>query len=835
LGNRLRFLIRGIGLLGLFAAAIGVVLASTVFEWPRTWESLRDTTQAVWKAALPTDTHDFAHVSSLILLIGLAAVALAVAFELLTGLFLAASRRTAVGASEIIAVAAAIALLVFVNAYSFHHYDREDLTRDHQFTLPADVSNELRKLRPDEPTTIVVLQKHRTFGAASEMRDTYVSASEAKVTEKVKDLVDEFREFGPRFNVVVLDTEQLGYDAQVAALTEKKPELKAAIDAAPENSILFAAQHKVQRLGFNEFLQLDRTASRQANDGRGNLVLLPQSVEKFARRVLAVQERRPKVALAVINRVLGIEGEYGELTHSGLKTVLTQHGFEVTEIVLKTWNGDQQPAAYTHEESKIEEIEGDLEVAEIKVIVTRQEVAELAQIKEVLEKKLASSALNERSLFYNRLFNAAKNRSWLEVIDVFRRWQDKLSKDTEAEFKKELIPKLESQKAISEQQIEAAEKDRRAVEDRLNAALKDERVVQDRRGTDVKAKLARLLADVDLLIIPRFTIFDVVESSAISSRLHKLDKDQIAVIRDYMKSGRPVLALLGPTAATSNPAMPTKEDEDDSFEKLLADRGVELGGDAVIYDAEMRGLAAQGIASKFGAAAKVEVAPLSFTDAELDKSLEGGAAESKAPNPIGAAMRLSSRSFDRNFELRLRALRPVYIQPDEQKKLPFIAEFAFTGPDSWNESQPLSQRDFAGRSTYVPKFEPTKEGDKKKGTHAEERRGPFPVAVAIDGRLPSKWFDQPKPAIPNERLVVIGSGAVFVGTELKPVQEKLLLDSVNWLLKRPDRLPKESEQAWSYPRVDLPQRDLILWRWSTAALMPLAVVIVGLFAVMFRR
>src|SRR6185437_5373801 len=187
---------------------------------------------------------------------------------------------------------------------------------------------------PDEPTTIVVLQKHRTFGATSEMRDTYVSASEAKVTEKVKDLVDEFREFGPRFNVVVLDTEQLGYDAQVAALTEKRPELKAAIDTAPENSILFAARNKVQRVGFNEFLQLDRTASRQANGGRGNLVLLPHGVETFARRILAVQERRPRVALAIIHGALGTEG-VEELTHAGLKTTLVEHGSDVTDIVLR--------------------------------------------------------------------------------------------------------------------------------------------------------------------------------------------------------------------------------------------------------------------------------------------------------------------------------------------------------------------------------------------------------------------------------------------------------------------------------------------------------------------
>lgn len=834
LGNRLRFLIRGIGLLGLFAAAIGLVLASTVFDWPQTWSALRDTSQAVWNAALPTDSHDFTHVAALILLIGLAAAALALVVEFLSALFLAATRRTAVGASGIIAVAAAIALLVFVNLYSFRHYERKDLTRDHQFTLPTEVSSELRQLRPDMPTTIVVLQKHRTFGATSEARDAYVSASESKVTEKVKDLVNQFREFGPHFNVVVLDTEQLDYDSQVAALTDKAPQLKAAIDAAPENSILFAAGNKVQRLGFNEFLQLDRAASRQANGGRGNLVLLPQGVEKFARRVLAVQERRPKIALCVVHGALGADG-VEELTHAGLKKMLLAQGFELKEIVLKDWTvpPDGGPAAFTLQEIKIQEIESELDEAEFKIALARNEVTGIDQLKEMLTDKKKGS-FKERFSLYSNIYTISNQRAWREMLSVYQKYAEHLIPNeaeftkVEPAFKKELLEKLPVQKALSEQQVKNLEEKRKPIEARLTEALKDENAVQNAHETDVKAKFTRLLADVDLLVIPRFTVLDVAKiNGVIPASVHVMSKDQVAVVRDFMKSGRPVLALLGPISETLGPAIEAV----DGFEKLIADRGVELGNETIIYDEELKALAEQGIASRFGSASHVEVEPLQFADRVESDAASEIFASSKQKNPIRAAVQLSARSLEKPFELRLRGLRPVYVKPDVQSQLTYASEFILSGPNSWNEIQPLRQRG----SPYLPKFEAAKEGDSKKGTHAEERRGPFPIGVAIDGPLPKAWFDQPNPAIPNERLVVIGHGGAFVGSDLKPVQEKLLLHSVNWLLNRSDRLPMEPEKTWSYPRVDMTARDLVLWRWSTALLMPLGVVILGLFAVMLRR
>jgi hypothetical protein len=274
------------------------------------------------------------------------------------------------------------------------------------------------------------------------------------------------------------------------------------------------------------------------------LVLLPQGVDSFARRILAVQERRPKVAICVIHGFLGTEG-IDDFTHAGLKKTLTEHGFDVTDIVLKKWGGGPpSAAAYTRQESKIEEIEGERELASLKVLVIREEVSDLGKIKEALG-KVAMRPVGDRVRFYNSLYEGSKNRSWLEIISVFKKWEEKLSEKTEPEFKKDLIEKLDAQKLVTEKQIAEFEKERQAIEDKLTAAYKDERSIQDRRITDVKAKLARLLADVDLLVLPRYTITNVTTGREIPPDLHALDKDQVEAIRDYMKSGRPVLALMG--------------------------------------------------------------------------------------------------------------------------------------------------------------------------------------------------------------------------------------------------------------------------------------------------
>ena len=162
----------------------------------------------------------------------------------------------------------------------------------------------------------------------------------------------------------------------------------------------------------------------------------------------------------------------------------------------------------------------------------------------------------------------------------------------------------------------------------------------------------------------------------------------------------------------------------------------------------------------------------------------------------------------------------------------------------------------------MPRYDPTGLDDPKKGTREEERRGPFPVGVAIESKVPASWVDEEygreeaaaaslmpldslfaagltvaasELARPNERLIVFGSGNLFAGAKLEPAQEKLLLHSANWLTGREDRLPRGDRPAWSFPRVAMTDRELTLWRLGTAVGLPLVAVYLGLMVMMVRR
>src|SRR5260370_617825 len=320
---RLHFLIRFLGLTGLLLAAGGAIGAAAYLDH---W------TVANFENALAGASGKRLQVASVCLAAGGVAAIVALVLELLVGLKNAAGRRSALGGNVMVQIALALALLVGLNLWSFGHYVRWDVTRDRSFTLDKELARRLRELRGE--TTIVVYQQHKTFGRLSDKPDRYDSAAERKVVEKVKDLVDQLREFGPQFRVVVLDVEEEGFDRTLAAETARFPGLSAAIDAAPENSILFCDGTHVQRMNFNEFYQLDKTASKEADDKRGNLVLLSQGVEPFARRLLAIEEKRPRVGIAWIHELLSTRGAENEFSLAGVKNSLNANGFDLTDILL---------------------------------------------------------------------------------------------------------------------------------------------------------------------------------------------------------------------------------------------------------------------------------------------------------------------------------------------------------------------------------------------------------------------------------------------------------------------------------------------------------------------
>lgn len=858
-GSRFRFAVRALGLSGVAAVAVGGGLALAAFppldltSWA-TLQTLPDVTASAAKGA----HGELAKVAALLLAGGLAAVAVALVVEALGGLLLGVGRRTAAGTTATVGVVAAVALLLMVNVYSATHYGRFDVTRDQRFTLPPELATELGKLRASAPTTIVVHQTHN-FGPLTPTRDSYTKAAEEKVTEKVRDLVDRFREFGPQFNVVVLDTEAFEYDEELKKLTKDAPELGAALKATAENSIFFHANKRVQRLAFNEFLQLDKVASRDADGGRANLVLLPQGIDTFARRVLAVQERRPKAAVCVVHELLttGAEDPDNRFTLVGLKKSLTAQGFDVVDIVLKKgWNSarslaDLKPAADTREESALERLEGELEDADAEAASARAEVAQYEAIQGVVE-KVRGKPWEERKLLYQRLTRAA------------------VPEDREGE----LLALLDRRLKRARDELDEAAKKKTAAEAKLAEALKDERPLQGRRMTDVAAKLTRQLADVDLLVVPRYTTEDAMKGQGVEASLHALSKEQAKVVKEFMKSGKPVLACLGPITPQVTPAPGAPPDEfdkefakeiaggADEFEKMLAERGIELGRSVILFDGETRALTR---GDQFGGGpARVPAVAV-------------GAPDAPHPNPVAAAFRLSGRTAEpvadedargpkQKFELQLRAVRPIALAPEWQARQPFAGEIMFTASESWSELQPYPRfgrrQDGSRVPVYTPKYEPVGLDDPKKGTRDEERRGPFPIGVAVENKIPAAWvnedYERQEAAAalltpfdgtlaagltvaantverPTQRTVVFGSGHLFGGKDLPPAQEKLLLHSVNWLTGREDRLPRAELPAWQYPRVAMSDTERTLWRFGTAAGLPLVAAYTGLLAMMRRR
>ncbi|MCS6865315.1 MAG: hypothetical protein RMJ56_00315 [Gemmataceae bacterium] len=848
LGNWFRLIVRFAGLTGALAVAVGTLLLavglpgvdlSTLDGWQAFPDQLH--------AASDGRHGDLAQWAAWCLAGGAIAVAIAVVVELLSGLILGLGRRTAAGTVATTSIVAALVLLGIVNYYSFTHHRRFDCTRDQRFTLPPELARELSQLRGNAPTTIVVLQMHNMFGNLSAKRDSFTSAAERLVTEKVRDLVDLFRTFGPQFRVVVLDTEAFGYQSELDELTKNAPELRAAIESANENSIFFHAHKRVQRLTFNEFLQLDKTASRTFDNGQGNLVLLPQGIDRFAQRILTVQERRPKVAVCVVHEALSTaraDGWRARYTMAGLRKALNDAGFDVTDIVLKkNWGqpGGTQPAADTREESALERLESEAREASARLATAVAEVNILNVIRDELE-RLKNRPWPERRAFYSQLFN---NVRFEEQEPQIRAFIDRRSQRADEELKEASQANQEAEKRLAE-------------------ALQNERYLQDRRMTDIGAKFQKQLEDVDLLILPRFTTEDAMEGPEVEAAIHALSREQVQVIKDFMKRGKPVLVCFGAITPQVNPQQGESADDFDrrlanelaagidDLERLIAERGIEMGNSLILFDGETRSLTADQFGNN-----PADVPPLVVA--------EPPAPETKLlPNPVAAALRLTARTAESNLDIKLKALRPVTVVPSRQQR--FAPEILYTVPETWNDLQPFPivgrRRDGARVLVYTPKYEPVGIGDPKKGRRDEERRGPFSVAVAIESPIPVAWvqedFDRQRAAAalfmpfdnlftlgltlaadrierPQQRMIVIGSGTVFTGKELTPGQEKLLVHSVNWLTGRDDRLPRADVTPWHYPRVALSDRQRNLWRWGGWFGPPVAVAYLGLIVMLIRR
>lgn len=839
--SRLHFAIRLLGLTGALLACVGAVLASLKHEL----DSLTDakTIQDAYtvglnlaQTAIDNPERDW----RTLLLFGGAAIALfALLVEAIVVLCFTATRRSAFGFNALLQGALAAILLLAVNAWSFRHYVLVDFTRDHQFTLPAEVRDNLRQLDPDSKTTIIVYQRHKAFGRLSEKPDgndkppdEYDKAAERKVIEKVKDLADLLREVGPKVAVEVLDVESRNYKTQLASLTEGAPELKKAIEAAPENSLFFYAKGAsdkpyLQRLSFNDFYLLDKTASQEDRNGRGNLVLLYQGAEPFASRLLHLEEKRPRIGIAVIHKVLTTTSEH-DWGLQGLRRALESRGFAVEDIVLKKWSRFAPPtaAAATVDESALERLEDRQGAIE-------QLIANLDRQRPVIVKSLE---------LWKKAIDDEKTRA-----DLTRRLADQLDGNKVTEELARL------QTAVLQANLENIDRAMPVYRQRL-AEVREEKsklnvpaLNEQRRMTDVKAKMERLLADCDLLIVPRMTLRNTADDyENIPSRVYRLDEAQVDAIKDFLKGGKPVLACLGPTN-TPREGMAQPEDlQPDALEDLLTQLGVHLGKQTVLFDDEVEALAESRTGAEIGGV-QFEPPPVLFDWTPGAGRPIGSPPPSDKTNRIRESLQLTARALGKDAEgkpvpldIRIRHPRPIYFVPPRGSKVASDPDFLMTNPRSWNEDQPFPTAD------SVPQFERANKGRDKEAGMLEtskdpleaRRRGPFPIGVAVETQLPSSWYASAADKPASVRLAVIGQGGFFTGKKLAPAQERLFVNTIDWLLGRDDQLPRD-DRVWSYPRVNdtIPpdSETEYLWLWGVRLGLPVLFAFSGLVVLLFRR
>jgi hypothetical protein len=759
--SRRHFQIRLAGLAGLLVGGAGIVLALAGYFWPGL---------------------------GLAILGGLGVLA-ALVVEFRSARDFAGGRRAGAGARVALQVLLATFLLVEINVFSYAHYHRFDWTRDGEFSLPADIRDNLGKLRGE---TVIVVHLSHNFGQLSDKRDEYDHAAERVVIDKVQDLAEQFREFGPQFRVLVLDKKDKRYRDKLKTLGEESKPLADAIRATAEDSIFVFAKGKVQRLGFQEIFQLDKKQSEKATGGRGNLVLHYQGVGPFARRILNLDERRPRVAVGVIHEYLSTESDLDRYGMAGVRKALTDHGLDCRDILLKKWSeaGPPEAAVMTFDENKYEELDDQVNETDKMIRGIREQVRQLDRMLQRWKK----ASLKDLTKDFGRELEVKEVTEEIRQLVITRN----------------LAPRI----ALARIELEAARRDRKdALREQKNLNVTD--LAEQRRIKDLKAKLDRALADCDLLILPRMTLYNVSnQRENLPEFIYKLDPVQVAAIKDFLRKGKPVLALFGPTNQAGGMPADFMHGGADGVEPMLGELGIRFGKDTILFNSELKSFSERRMGFVL-AGARVEVPPVDFEWKPGGRPGMSAAVSRQAlkANPVAESMLLTVAGLDekQNLDLRLRHPRPVYYERGFGNRRPDTDPvFMMSDPRGWKEAQPFPT---AGK---VPR--PNLQDS-----------GQFPIGVAVETSLPPYW----RPEQDHVRVAAVGQGGLFIGNQLSPVREKLLLDTCNWLLGRDDMLAHKKTR-WEFPRVALTAESNGLWQWGARLGIPAFFIFLGI-AVLLKR
>jgi hypothetical protein len=620
----------------------------------------------------------------------------------------------------------------------------------------------------------------------------------------------------------------------------------------PYEGILKDAE-QIQRISFTDIYQLDREASQQANHKRGNLVLKYQGAGPFARKILNIEEKRPRIAVAAAadSDTMASPPPWGM---GGAKKTLTTYGFDTRDLIMKTG------AVLTYEESRFEVVDNQINSLGKhidylgEVLASREDFQKAAEKikKSVTDPSAIEMAVKEINAKYGLIIKLAKTRAGIrQVIDVRLRKNldspagvrnlNALQVLDQAEFLDESRERIELER---ERSIE-----RRAALSREHATLNVEDLAEKRRIADVKTKVDRMLADCDLIIVPRWTLINTARGQNYPYSTYTLDKAHVEGIKAFLKAGKPVLFCFSP---------PNDEEDgaNDGLDKIVTELGVRLGRDTVFFEVDSDAM--EEARTNPAARGEKEVPPV-LVDWTKGKGLLASQRDyaTGMVHPLRSSLRLGARVSDKQpFDLHLRHPRPVYpvkyvanaplivatvvglgasgtLLPlarayKSVERLDDKAIFLMSPEDSWNEDNPVPAGD-----EPVPRFKPLS-NDPNKGTIKEKRRGPFPIAVAIETKLPESWYDSKSTPRPTVRFAVIGHGGVFVGESLNAAKERLLLSTCNWLLGRNDLIAQEKD-SWQFPRISLDEHQQNQWTWATMLGLPGLFAFFGLAMVLVRR
>ena len=191
---------------------------------------------------------------------------------------------------------------------------------------------------------------------------------------------------------------------------------------------------------------------------------------------------------------------------------------------------------------------------------------------------------------------------------------------------------------------------------------------EQQRMTDVKAKMARLLADCDLLIVPRMTLrnvadeFENIPAGSTRWTMRRWRRSRTSsrrASRCWPASGRPTRRRTRDRAGPATIAAT-------GWKTLLGQLGVKFGKETVLFDSEVEALADSRAGAELGGG-QFEAPPVLFDWMPGAGRPVGSPLVSDKPNRIRESLRLTARALGKDAEgkplpldIRIRHPRPIY-------------------------------------------------------------------------------------------------------------------------------------------------------------------------------